>query len=336
MFDKIKFDVYITPVPLSTKIIDGILSQSNQGGAHEKLSSLIVQKTIAASSSKMQNLDFCINGKVESFNIPPISQYAKDHLYYLTDFSIFHLSDPSFTTRSYYPKYILLYTYHGYGSLQYNGKTYHLGEGDGFLIDGRKPHTYRCTGDQWIHAIANVEGNLMEELYQRFIENGSPVFTQPFDGFLQQGLDELLHIYSAGQPYRDWQASACIDSFMTKLLVQSLEDSTRSITLPQNMQYLIRYIENNYLHPLSMDYLSDFSGVSRAHLTREFKKYTGYTPNAYIIQLRLGHAKKLLGSHTIPISTVAYDSGFHDINNFINLFKKDTGMTPGAYRKQFL
>lgn len=335
MFDKIKFEEFVTPFPITPKTIDDYLSQT------ENPSSLIwnpynevTKRDITNSKNEMIDLDFCFDGTLKIFYLPPISSYAKEHLYYLKDFCIFYLTKPSYTIRSYLPHYTLLYTYQGYGSLDYGGKTYHLGEGDGFFIDGRNPHTYRCIGDQWVHSISNLKGPLIDDIYQNFIKSGSPLFTQSVDDSLQQGLENLLHIYSTGQPYRDWQASSCIDSFLTNLLVSSLKNTSRNVAIPGNMQYLIHYIENNYLQPLSMEYLSSFSGISRAHLTREFKKYTGYTPNAYIIQLRLNHAKKLLASSKATISAIAFESGFHDINNFINLFKKDTGITPGAYRKQ--
>lgn len=65
-------------------------------------------------------------------------------------------------------------------------------------------------------------------------------------------------------------------------------------------------------------------------------KKKGNSNKVYIIQLRLAYAKRLLGSATLPISTIAYKSVFNDVNNFTNLFKKGTGMTPGAYQKQIL
>ena len=91
-------------------------------------------------------------------------------------------------------------------------------------------------------------------------------------------------------------------------------------------------MNSNYTQDLSLDFLSKFSNISKYYLTREFKKYTGFTPYNYLISLRIDAAKKLLCTTNIPISQVGEAVGINDINNFINLFKKRTGTTPALFR----
>lgn len=111
------------------------------------------------------------------------------------------------------------------------------------------------------------------------------------------------------------------------------EVKSAPLDVPENFHYLIKYMENNFSSHLSLDYLAHFTGISKYHFSREFKKYTGFSPNDYLVQLRIEHAKSLLLSTTIPANKIAHMTGIHDINNFTNLFKKKTGMTPGEYRK---
>lgn len=312
--------------------------------SHLTLSDLIQYTTMSKENlqeryrllTQMRGLDCRMIGTLKSFHIPPISQYTKEHLSYMQDFAIFELNNGSYTTRSYYPGYMILYTYQGYGQLEYRGKTYHLGEGDGFFIDGRSPHHYHCAGDTWVHSILTVQGPELSELYTQFAANERPIFTQPINGSLQDSLEKMLQLYSIARPYRDWQVSAVINQMLTYLLVSSVEDSGRNVAMPKNLQFLIHYIESNYNQSLTLEDLSAFSGISRSHLSREFKKYTGYAPSEYIIQLRLDAARKLLGSTNMTAAAIALETGFHNINNFTKLFKKNTGMTPGAYRKQLL
>lgn len=63
---------------------------------------------------------------------------------------------------------------------------------------------------------------------------------------------------------------------------------------------------------------------------------TGFSPNEYLIKVRFNHAKDLLPVSQSTIREIAFSCGFRDINNFTNLFKKNTGMTPGAYRRSHL
>ena len=91
-------------------------------------------------------------------------------------------------------------------------------------------------------------------------------------------------------------------------------------------------MENNYTQKLTLDYLAEFACMNKYYLSKEFKKYTGFSPNDYLISLRINRAKQLLEGSSLPASKIAHEVGIHDINNFTNLFKKKTGMTPIQYR----
>ena len=93
-------------------------------------------------------------------------------------------------------------------------------------------------------------------------------------------------------------------------------------------------MESNYSSPLTLDELAHFSCMSKYHLSREFKKYIGFSPNQYLIELRLSEAKLMLETTSIPAYKIGAAVGIADENNFISLFRKKTGMTPSAYRKQ--
>ena len=68
-------------------------------------------------------------------------------------------------------------------------------------------------------------------------------------------------------------------------------------------------------------------------LIGEFKKHYGKTPSRVITDLRIQKAKELLSATDCSISQIAEDCGFDNVYYFSNAFKKETGMTPSAYRK---
>lgn len=77
------------------------------------------------------------------------------------------------------------------------------------------------------------------------------------------------------------------------------------------------------------------SGYCPDHLRRRFKKETGMTPSAYLTQLRVEHAQRLLalsdrGGYTIK--QIGLMSGFHDPYYFSRVFKKVTGVSPNEYQ----
>ncbi|MBX2925195.1 MAG: helix-turn-helix domain-containing protein [Chitinophagaceae bacterium] len=68
---------------------------------------------------------------------------------------------------------------------------------------------------------------------------------------------------------------------------------------------------------------------------RNFKKFTGYSPNQYHLNLRLNRSKELLESTTLSIKEIADQTGFDSIYYFSKMFRKKTGVPPNLYRKQF-
>lgn len=72
-------------------------------------------------------------------------------------------------------------------------------------------------------------------------------------------------------------------------------------------------------------------GVDRFRLTRAFKAAFGLPPHAYLVQLRLSMARRLLARGAQP-AEVASDLGFADQSHLGRWFLRAYGLTPAAYR----
>ena len=73
--------------------------------------------------------------------------------------------------------------------------------------------------------------------------------------------------------------------------------------------------------------------VTRTHFGRLFKRAYGVTPIEYIQKKRLELAKDLLRASFFNISEISSQCGFSDLYYFSKVFKKETGLSPSAYRK---
>lgn len=83
--------------------------------------------------------------------------------------------------------------------------------------------------------------------------------------------------------------------------------------------------------------LADYArgaGISENYLSRLVKQSTGRSVGAWIDILRIQRAKRLLSSTSLPIIDIAASVGVEDQSYFSRLFKKETGMTPSAFRKK--
>jgi AraC-like DNA-binding protein len=83
---------------------------------------------------------------------------------------------------------------------------------------------------------------------------------------------------------------------------------------------------------ISLDDLARDAGLSAFHFLRVFSAVIGVTPHQYLVRSRLRKAAKLLADPGIPVTTVAHDSGFADLSNFVRTFRRAAGMPPGRFR----
>ncbi len=95
------------------------------------------------------------------------------------------------------------------------------------------------------------------------------------------------------------------------------------------------YIERNFSKPLRIASLSDQFGFSASYLSILFKKVTGSSPNEYITECRMKHARWLLEvDPDLEIREVAAAAGYDDPYYFTRVFKTQNGCTPSEYKIQ--
>ncbi|MCA9625415.1 MAG: helix-turn-helix transcriptional regulator [Myxococcales bacterium] len=78
--------------------------------------------------------------------------------------------------------------------------------------------------------------------------------------------------------------------------------------------------------------LARVSGVSEAHFARSFKQAFGVPPHRYLLTRRIERAKALLRDSDMPITDVAFQTGWGSLGTFGRTFKDVTGESPGELR----
>lgn len=96
----------------------------------------------------------------------------------------------------------------------------------------------------------------------------------------------------------------------------------------------LNYIHDHFAKPLSLKDMAAMSGASETYFCRLFKHETGMTFLAYLNSLRIERACVLLRDTCGNALDICYQVGFNDYTHFSRQFKRNTGMSPGDFRKQ--
>ena len=98
------------------------------------------------------------------------------------------------------------------------------------------------------------------------------------------------------------------------------------------LERIFTFVHENFRKPLDLDDAAAAAHLSKFYFSRFFKEQTGQTFHAYLSRVRVGHAEELLAGSDLPVTEVAYSSGFSSLKTFNRLFRTYTGTSPSRYR----
>lgn len=118
-----------------------------------------------------------------------------------------------------------------------------------------------------------------------------------------------------------------------RVLSTSTFAATRPACDSRRVGKVQEYINQNYKEEIRLSVLADLAGMTPTAFSRFFKLRTGKSISDYVIDVRLGHATRMLVDSTMSIAEICYDCGFNNISNFNRIFKKKKGNSPKVFRE---
>ena len=103
----------------------------------------------------------------------------------------------------------------------------------------------------------------------------------------------------------------------------------------RRVERAIEYMNLNFQKSITLSEVAKLSNMTEVAFSRFFKNRTGITFMDSLLEMRLGHASRLLIDTSQSVAEVAYNCGFNNISNFNRLFKKKKGCTPKAFRENY-
>lgn len=109
--------------------------------------------------------------------------------------------------------------------------------------------------------------------------------------------------------------------------------STRGGLAPWQIGRVKRHIDKELAGRINIDELAQITRLSTSYFSAAFRASFGTSPHDYICRRRIDHAKHLMLTTDTPLCEIALDCGFADQSHLCRVFRRITGQTPAAWRR---
>jgi AraC family transcriptional regulator of arabinose operon len=222
---------------------------------------------------------------------------------------------------------VLIYCVGGQGTFEAGTQVFPIRAGDIFLAAAGEPHGYRADARcgweiWWVHLRgdqlprwARLAGFTRERPVRA-------IGTQPE---VLRAFRRILGII------RRQSVHGALDAAMAlPPLFAALHKTLAPGVSPDHTKTLLDAVHGA---PADLDAMAAQAGMTRFAFLRAFRRMAGVTPWRYVMERRINRARALLLDSRLPVKTIAYQCGFHDADYFCRLFRRETGLTARAYRK---
>ena len=247
------------------------------------------------------------------------------------------------------------YNTRGEGTLILEGKKYNLPAGCGFFIPANMPHEYYPNGSAWNVRWMIPRGDGLPLLYEKLGIKAGVYHLWNLSGLeiqMNKMREELLNDPTYGNYYASSHVQEYIMEFakqaeLLKKKPLSHGESSRNTlsengsqtrkkdTYQRHMNKISDYVDHHFMNRMTEQELCMLLDVTPQHLCRILRACTGMSPIEYINHIRIKKAKEYLGFTNLNACEIARRCGYENNNYFWRTFKKETGISPGEYRKRY-
>lgn len=223
----------------------------------------------------------------------------------------------------------------GAGEVKLNSSSYPISSGDIVVINPDVLHA-SCSEEQVVYHCLIIDDSFCQS---NGLEVGQLQFEQLFrDEAMARSFERLAVFYSKLNEDRKLETILQIRHEVLGILCD-LYSHHRSLQMPkenfraaQRVKSVVNYIRQNVAAAFTLEELAERVGVSKFHLSREFRETTGVTVFTFINLCRCVEAKRMIEEGT-SVSDAAISCGFENLSYFTRTFKKQFGDVPSSFLK---
>jgi AraC-like DNA-binding protein len=255
----------------------------------------------------------------------------------------------------YHPELELVYIIEASGRQFIGDSIHHFKNDDLILVGSNLPHLWRCD-EKFLEKGSKLK---VEAIIVHFLPDcfGRDFFKLPENKSLLQLFQRARMGVRIKNQSRDIVAGLMRRLVQSKnseriiLLLQILETisqsgQTKTIcseelsfqyskTEAERLNTIYQYILNNFSRQLTLEQIAKVAHLTPNGFCRYFKSRIKKTFSKFLLEVRIGHACKLLAESEKSVADICYESGFNNFSNFNRHFKIIAGRTPLNHRKYY-
>lgn len=232
------------------------------------------------------------------------------------------------------PNYIIHYVIEGEGIYEVDGRRHVIKAHQGFLIEPDELTYYKANPDNpWTYFWVGFSGTRAQDfLADAGLDHEHLVFSNRKEDHLEKVVIDMLHEkgLSLASKYR---LQALLLDFFSCLMDSTIEMPLGG-SAHEYVREAVKYIQSRFGQPIQVSDIANYLGVDRSYLYKIFRKELKMSVQEYLSVFRISNAKELLAVSDYSIEQIASACGYTDTRTFSKLFKRATGLTCSAYRKQ--
>jgi AraC-like DNA-binding protein len=222
----------------------------------------------------------------------------------------------------------------GNGRLDAGADHLDLRPGDCLLSPMSEPHRGRHGPRQRLH--------VMWAVFRYVDDRGKTVDPEPLPARHRsvenmELLDAMTRrlIEAHAEPAGAWASIHWMQAILVELARQDARPKLTGLELEQfrRIEAVCNEVRTRPETWLDVETMAAMCDYTSNHFIRVFKRYTGMTPNEYLIRTRIAEARRLLRSTSLAVGEVAEQLGYRDVYYFAKQFKSRVGASPSAYRR---
>ena len=222
--------------------------------------------------------------------------------------------------------YVLL----GKGTLQINGKEYHLSKGNIFYIPaGAIAYYYPNKDDPWVYEWVGFTGTRVDSYLEALnLSADHPVLLDRNKTY-RPFFNSIIKRY-VNNGYSDISSLGALYQLFGEMIYEKEGTQTMSKT-SVTVQLAKDFIRNNYRTDITIEEIAKNANVTPNYLSAIFQKEEKMTTKRYLTKIRMTQAMSLLQSGKMKVKDVSEAVGYPNQLHFSNEFKKYFGKSPISY-----